>query len=86
MLNMLRDYPQSGSVYHLTDSGGECGVPYETNFPMPTTGKDKPWFSIEVAGVHFTVISTEHDWANGSEQVFNCFNSIFSDVIISTEY
>jgi len=36
---------------------------------MPTSEKDKPWYSIEQATVHFTVISTEHDWSQNSEQV-----------------
>ena len=36
---------------------------------MPTSGKDKPWYSIEQASVHFTIISTEHDWSENSEQV-----------------
>ncbi|KAG0470185.1 hypothetical protein HPP92_016885 [Vanilla planifolia] len=66
--NHERDYVDSGSVYITPDSGGECGVPYETYFPMPTMGKDKPWYSIEQATVHFTVISTEHDWTDNSEQ------------------
>ncbi|XP_058782395.1 probable inactive purple acid phosphatase 27 [Vicia villosa] len=66
--NHERDYVNSGSVYQTPDSGGECGVPYETYFPMPTSAKDKPWYSIEQASVHFTVISTEHDWSIDSEQ------------------
>lgn len=66
--NHERDYEGSGSVYITPDSGGECGVPYETYFPMPTIAKDKPWYSIEQASVHFTVISTEHDWHENSEQ------------------
>jgi hypothetical protein len=65
----FRDYEDSGSIYTLTDSGGECGIPYETYFPMPTSGKDKPWYSIEQGSVHFTVISTEHNWTQNSEQV-----------------
>jgi len=36
---------------------------------MPTQAKDKPWYSIEQASVHFTIISTEHDWSENSEQV-----------------
>ncbi|KAG1365469.1 putative inactive purple acid phosphatase 24 [Cocos nucifera] len=64
-----RDHPSSGSVYETLDSGGECGVAYETYFPMPANAKDKPWYSIEQASVHFTVISTEHDWTEKSEQV-----------------
>ncbi|KAB1224922.1 putative inactive purple acid phosphatase 27 [Morella rubra] len=66
--NHERDYIGSGSRYQLTDSGGECGIPYETYFPMPTPAKDKPWYSIEQASVHFTVMSTEHDWSVKSEQ------------------
>ncbi|XP_044488172.1 probable inactive purple acid phosphatase 1 isoform X3 [Mangifera indica] len=66
--NHERDYINSGSVYITPDSGGECGVPYETYFPMPTPAKDKPWYSIEQGPVHFTVMSTEHDWSFNSEQ------------------
>nr|QEZ88176.1 purple acid phosphatase 27 [Populus tomentosa] len=66
--NHERDYINSGSVYKTPDSGGECGVAYETYFPMPTSAKDKPWYSIEQGPVHFTVISTEHDWTENSEQ------------------
>lgn len=66
----FRDYIGTGSKYIGPDSGGECGVPYETYFPMPTSAKDKPWYSIEQASVHFTVVSTEHDWTKDSEQVF----------------
>ncbi|KAK9189211.1 hypothetical protein WN944_020617 [Citrus x changshan-huyou] len=67
--NHERDYlGSSGSVYETPDSGGECGVAYETYFPMPIPARDKPWYSIEQAGVHFTVMSTEHDWSENSEQ------------------
>ncbi|KAK4372076.1 hypothetical protein RND71_007460 [Anisodus tanguticus] len=41
--NHERDYIGFGSVYVTPDSGGECGVPYETYFQMPTPAKDKPW-------------------------------------------
>jgi hypothetical protein len=33
--NHERDYPNSGSFYNGTDSGGECGVAYEHRFIMP---------------------------------------------------
>ncbi|CAJ1934157.1 unnamed protein product [Sphenostylis stenocarpa] len=66
--NHERDYVNSGSIYITPDSGGECGVPYEKYFPMPTSAKDKPWYSIEQGSIHFTVISTEHDWSENSEQ------------------
>ncbi|CAN1128266.1 Probable inactive purple acid phosphatase 27 [Linum perenne] len=67
--NHERDYINTGSVYNTPDSGGECGVPYETYFPMPTSEKDKPWYSIQQGPVHFTVISTEHPWSLGSQQL-----------------
>ncbi|RAL53834.1 hypothetical protein DM860_004305 [Cuscuta australis] len=62
------DYIGTGSVYKTPDSGGECGIPYETYFQMPTQAKDKPWYSIEQGSVHFTVISTENDFFVNSEQ------------------
>ncbi|EPS65200.1 hypothetical protein M569_09578, partial [Genlisea aurea] len=67
--NHERDFPRSGSLYETTDSGGECGVAYESYFPMPTQGRDMPWYSIEQGPVHFTIISTEHDWTLDSPQV-----------------
>ncbi|CAO2820862.1 unnamed protein product [Amaranthus hypochondriacus] len=66
--NHERDHPNSGSVYNTPDSGGECGIAYETYFPMPTQAKDKPWYSIEHGPIHFTVISTEHQFHPLSEQ------------------
>ncbi|XLS78730.1 hypothetical protein HN51_062955, partial [Arachis hypogaea] len=35
--NHERDYVNSGLVYITPDSGGECGVAYETYFLMPTS-------------------------------------------------
>ncbi|VAH80764.1 unnamed protein product [Triticum turgidum subsp. durum] len=66
--NHERDYAGSGSVYVTPDSGGECGVAYESYFPMPTAGKDKPWYAIEQGSIHFIVMSTEHSWSEKSEQ------------------
>ncbi|PKA56335.1 putative inactive purple acid phosphatase 24 [Apostasia shenzhenica] len=66
--NHERDYKDSGSVYETPDSGGECGVAYESYFKMPTSAKDKPWYSFEQASAHITVISTENDWNETSEQ------------------
>ena len=40
-------------IMQTPDSGGECGIPYETYFPMPTPEQDKPWYSIEQGSVHF---------------------------------
>ncbi|KAK3162202.1 hypothetical protein QOZ80_1BG0086710 [Eleusine coracana subsp. coracana] len=77
--NHERDYAESGSVYVTPDSGGECGVPYESYFPMPSVAKDKPWYSIEQGSVHFIVISTEHEWSEKSEQ-YNWMDEDLSSV------
>ncbi|KAF3330730.1 putative inactive purple acid phosphatase 27 [Carex littledalei] len=66
--NHERDYGESGSVCQTPDSGGECGVPYESYFQMPVSEKDKPWYSIEQGPIHFTIISTEHTWSPNSTQ------------------
>ncbi|XP_057818701.1 probable inactive purple acid phosphatase 27 [Cryptomeria japonica] len=66
--NHERDFADSGAYYGTPDSGGECGVPYEKYFPMPTPGQDKPWYSIKQGPVHFTIISTENNWTENSEQ------------------
>ncbi|KAL6616223.1 hypothetical protein ACP70R_038493 [Stipagrostis hirtigluma subsp. patula] len=77
--NHERDYAESGSVYVTPDSGGECGVAYESYFPMPAVGKDKPWYSIEQGSVHFVVMSTEHAWSKNSEQ-YNWMSEDLSSV------
>ena len=76
----FRDYADSGSVYGTPDSGGECGIPYETYFPMPTPEQDKPWYSIEQGSVHFTVISTEHEWSKNSEQARVHYHTIYKSI------
>jgi len=64
------------SFYSGTDSGGECGVPYNAHFPFasqdpeslaPLHGR-KPWYSFAYGPVSFVVMSTEHDFTPGSEQ------------------
>jgi hypothetical protein len=54
-----------------TDSSGECGVPYAVRFHMPSpTYKNlrNLWYSFEMGPVHFTTMSTEHDFLEGSIQ------------------
>lgn len=63
-----RDYPGSGSYYAGTDSGGECGVAYESRFHMPTSAKDQTWWSVNYGPVHMAVISTEQNFTAGSAQ------------------
>ena len=48
------------------DSGGECGIPYFSYFPMPHPSN--AWYSFDHGPVHFALISTEHDFLEGSEQ------------------
>ncbi|RDX86030.1 putative inactive purple acid phosphatase 27, partial [Mucuna pruriens] len=54
--NHERDWPNTGSFYDTTDSGGECGVlaqnMYTTDYGM----------------FRFCIADTEHDWREGSEQ------------------
>ena len=53
---------------YVNDSFGECGVPVFHRFRMPDTGFGLWWYSYDYGLVHFTVISTEHDFTPGSPQ------------------
>eukprot|EP00903_Cladosiphon_okamuranus_P008291 g7978.t1 len=78
--NHERDYPSVSvssarrqvSFYTGTDSGGECGVPTSFRFLMPGAAEkpldDSPWYSFDFGPIHFTVMSTEHDFSRGSAQ------------------
>ncbi|CAM9462002.1 unnamed protein product [Discosporangium mesarthrocarpum] len=78
--NHERDFPDAStsssrptpSYYVGYDSGGECGVPTSWRFLMPGPAArpelDTPWYGIDFGPVHFTVMSTEHDWREGSAQ------------------
>ena len=72
--NHERDFPNSGSVWTGTDSGGECGVALAKRFHMPNPtspappGLDQTWWSVDFGPVHFTVISTEHQFNVTSPQ------------------
>ena len=59
-------HPSWGNYGH--DSGGECGVPVYNRFHMPENGNQPWWYSFEYGLVHFTVISTEHNFTRGSPQ------------------
>ena len=53
-------------------SGGECGVPMQARFVMPTppgVSQDDGWYSFEQASVHFTVINTEMHCGPDSRQL-----------------
>jgi len=54
-----------------TDSGGECGVPYNKRFSMAgsiQSGTQNLWYSFDYGNIHFILISTEHDFLPGAEQ------------------
>ena len=66
--NHERDFPKSGSFYVGSDSGGECGVPYEKRFPMPRPSLDEAWYGFDYGSVHVVLMSTEHDFRPQSAQ------------------
>jgi hypothetical protein len=55
--------------FNGSDSGGECGVPYESRFQMPTPSPDSPWYGMFVGPVAIVLMSTEHDFSQGSAQL-----------------
>ncbi|KAF5732216.1 Nucleotide pyrophosphatase/phosphodiesterase [Tripterygium wilfordii] len=66
--NHERDWPNTGSFYDTTDSGGECGVLAETMFYVPAENRAKFWYSTDYGMFRFCIADTEHDWREGSEQ------------------
>ncbi|KDP30918.1 hypothetical protein JCGZ_11294 [Jatropha curcas] len=66
--NHERDWPNTGSFYDTTDSGGECGVLAETMFYVPAENRAKFWYSTDYGMFHFCIADSEHDWREGSEQ------------------
>lgn len=66
--NHERDYPDSGSYWQGTDSGGECGVPTERYFITPRKSEGQPWYSLNMGSVHVLFMSTEHNFTVGSDQ------------------
>lgn len=77
--NHERDWPNTGSFYGTTDSGGECGVPAETMFYVPAENRAKFWYSTDFGMFHFCIADSEHDWREGSEQyafIEHCLASV----------
>ncbi|XP_019088744.1 PREDICTED: probable inactive purple acid phosphatase 24 [Camelina sativa] len=66
--NHERDWPDTGSFYARTDSGGECGVPAETMFYFPAENRAKFWYRADYGMFRFCIADTEHDWREGTEQ------------------
>ncbi|MFS8000529.1 putative phosphodiesterase I [Helianthus anomalus] len=74
-----RDFPNSGSFYDTSDSGGECGVPAETMYYVPADSRAKLWYSTDYGMFHFCIADSEHDWREGSEQyvwIEKCLSSV----------
>ncbi|EER00438.1 conserved hypothetical protein [Perkinsus marinus ATCC 50983] len=59
-------YPPFGN-YDFPDSGGECGVPFTHRYPVGSE-EAKYWYSFDYGLVHYVMISTEHNYLNGSDQ------------------
>ncbi|XP_040383747.1 nucleotide pyrophosphatase/phosphodiesterase-like isoform X2 [Oryza brachyantha] len=66
--NHERDWPNSGSFFNGTDSGGECGVLAETMYYTPTENRANYWYSTDYGMFRFCVADSEHDWREGTEQ------------------
>uniref|UniRef100_A0A6V7QUI8 Purple acid phosphatase n=1 Tax=Ananas comosus var. bracteatus TaxID=296719 RepID=A0A6V7QUI8_ANACO len=77
--NHERDWPNTGSFYDTTDSGGECGVLAETMFYFPAENRAKFWYSTDYGMFRFCIADTEHDWREGTEQykfIERCLTSV----------
>ncbi|KAM0834857.1 hypothetical protein ACQ4PT_063320 [Festuca glaucescens] len=66
--NHERDFPNSGSFFNGTDSGGECGVLAETMYYAPRENKENYWYSTDYGMFRFCVADSEQDWREGTEQ------------------
>ena len=60
--NHERDFPNSGSLYNGTDSGGECGVPAETMYYVPTEKRDNYWYYITLLSSSMAALQGMHPW------------------------
>ncbi|KAL6863822.1 hypothetical protein ACP4OV_016725 [Aristida adscensionis] len=77
--NHERDWPDSGSFYNGTDSGGECGVLGETMYYTPTENRANYWYSLDYGMFRFCIADSEHDWREGTEQykfIENCLATV----------
>jgi hypothetical protein len=77
--NHERDFPNSGSFYNGTDSGGECGVPAATMYYVPTENRANYWYMADYGMFRFCVADSEHDWREGTEQyrfIEHCFATV----------
>eukprot|EP00731_Ephydatia_muelleri_P012121 Em0006g1015a len=67
--NHERNYPNTmPGYYNNSGSGGECGIPHELRFPMPTPALDEPWYGFDYGSAHVVIMSTEHQFTEGTPQ------------------
>ena len=66
--NHEADYPNTTSIQNGTDSGGECGIAVQMQFPTPQPALNKPWYWFKTGPIFVIQMSTEHDFRQGSEQ------------------
>lgn len=74
--NHEQDCPNSSTYFASNDSGGECGLPTESRFTMPTSSQHDGWYSFEQGPVHFVMINTEMDASIGTRQ----YDFVLSDL------
>jgi hypothetical protein len=66
--NHEADYPNTTTFQNGTDSGGECGIAVQMQFPTPQPALNKPWYWFKIGPIFVIQMSTEHDFRQGSEQ------------------
>lgn len=66
--NHEKTFQDTGDFYNGNDSHGECGVPAETYFYVPSENRGKFWYAADYGMFRFCVGDTEYDWRPGSEQ------------------
>ncbi|KAJ8436863.1 hypothetical protein Cgig2_026187 [Carnegiea gigantea] len=77
--NHERDWPNTGSFYNTTDSGGECGILAQNMFYVPTENRANFWYSVDYGMFRFCIADSEHDWREGTEQykfIEHCLASV----------
>ena len=63
-------------AYGNADSGGECGVPYNSFYPFSSVNplskatplERLPYYSFSYGPIYIIIMSTEHDFSQGSDQ------------------
>ena len=47
------------SIYNVTDSGGECGVPSTRLLKTPRRDPEHTWWSYDIGNIHIVSMNTE---------------------------